>query len=1131
MKRICRFSALFLLLSILFVSSALAVSSANESALSSAVSSIPGANRNFEDVEGESFSLQNRLTPAITGTKFSKGSTPSALNTSSLKFGHLRSIKTTDGSNTYAEWRFHQADATTINGSEDAYISLGRRSYDITEFSYQVLEFDLSTMTTFPSNLWIFSEWRGSDSSGKERVKFGSYNDTDGLWHFGEKTYEIKQNEWVHITLVFAIRRSGTDAYNFTETVARIFINGEFYNEIIPYPSANLKSGLSMRQHYIGIGWPYGKAGIRTGMDDDCSVCIDNVSLITFDRSTYSGNLEKVFADDFTNLSAFTGGEILYSPTYTFPSDAFAVATVTDKNGNSTPASSLEDAVSYVKDNALKDAKVTLLADQYNTINIPVALTLDLNGHTLYGDATTSGDVVLSSVDDNLWTFSTAAMNYAHITIYQAPFNHRDTVVADYLLLSGESIKLPTPEVFVNAGTGERQEPTGNWLAYDTQGNLVKDFSTTVTANHLGKTYILCPEYLSSSVTFTLIKSDGTVVQHTTLDGLYSIPDGATVILRKDTPAPKSFYGTNYSLDLNGYTVYTLDGAKPEIFRGKGTIYVYSSRKGARVFTGSYMKNGQTDSSCNPVYTNQAAFIVSDADSSSGSKFMLGYKNAKETTPYRIDMFCGAFGQIGSVSNVSVYLKNLNIIAAAGDNKGIFTTRYSKYTNRYWQIDNCDILITNSKALTANVDVGVNTGTYVFNNTNIRGNGSLFGAEKAVMADCTITFNNTNVYGSHTINAGEASYTDGSGVVYNYMRSLTITGKCHLSDLSSEEGISLPKNHMFIPKSSSSSSGYFDFPANGQYAKFATGEHSIIGGSYLSQGYIGPVDEYSDYLLQSVAIDTSVNVLLYLPESTSIEGVYLDGVNLLNTKMTKVINGDDYFVIRVATPPKEAYRECSVIIRFRASDLTLTLDASLLHYAQKLFAVEDTSKTGSYYEDSKALMKYVLHYIRTAATSIGTATSSDLSSLNALLGNFTLSANDKALTESVYTTTSVSGKLTAATLNLDSKVGMVFQVAQGYVGTVRVDMPHSNSLVKTYTAEAPATAEAYIVIANIPAYALREDVTVTLTPSSGSAVTFTYNLATYVNGTKTDISYAVYAYAKAASAYRTKYPTASVLGD
>ncbi|MBR2612571.1 MAG: hypothetical protein IKC72_05825 [Clostridia bacterium] len=1130
MKRICRFSALFLLLSILFVSSALAVSSTNESSLSSAVSSIPGASRNAEDVEGESFSLQNRLTPAITGTAFSKGSVPSALNASSLKFGHLRSMKSADGKNTYAEWRFHQADATTINGREDAYISLGKRSYDITEFSYQVLEFDLTTMTTFPSNLWIFSEWRGSDSSGKERKQFGSYNDTDGLWHFGDKTYEIKQNEWVHITLVFAIRRSGTDAYNFSETVARIFINGELYNEIIPYPSANLASGIGMRQHYIGIGWPYGKAGIRTGMDDDCSVCIDNVALTTFDRSTYLGNLEAVFADDFTNLGAFTGDEIIYSPAYTFPSDAFAVATVTDKNGNITPYASLEAAVAYVENNALTDAKVTLLADQYNPIDIPVALTLDLNGYTLYGDATTSGNAILSSIDGNIWTFSAATVTYTHITIYQAPFSNRDTAVGDYLLVSGDSVSLPTPEVFVNASTGERQEPTGNWLAYDTQGNLVSNFPTTITASQLGKSYILCPEYLSSSVAFTLIKADGTVEQHETLDGLYAIPNGATVILRKDTPASKSFYGQNYYLDLNGYTVYTLDGAKEVIFRGKGTIYVYSSRSGARVFTGSYMKNGQTDANGNPIYTNQAAFIVSDEKAASGTRFMLGYRNADKATPYRIDMFCGSFSQLGAISNVSVYLNNLNIIAAAGDNKGIFTTRNSGYTNRYWQIDNCDILITNSKPLTSNVDVGNNTGTYVFNNTNIRGNGSLFGSEKAVTADCSVTFNNTNVYGTHSINAGAASYTDSAGVVYPYTRKLTITGKCCLPSFPSS-GISLPEDHIFIPKVSSSSSGYFAYPAYAQYAKFETGEYSTIGSSYQTKGYVGHLNEYKDSLFQSVAIDTSVNVLLYLPKSISVEGVYLDDVNLLNPTAAKVINGDDYFVVRVAIPPKEAYQEHSVILRFKSSDLTITLDASLLHYATKLSSVEDTSKTGTYYKDSQALMKYVLYYIRTAATSIGTASASDLASLDALLGDFTLSASDKVLTESVYTTTSVTGKLTAATLNLDSKVGMVFQVAEGFIGTIRVDMPNVPSVVRTYTTEEPATSTSFIVLANIPAYALREDVTVTITPSSGSASVFTYNLATYVNGTKTDISYAVYAYAKAASNYRDAYPTASVLDD
>ena len=1038
MKQVCRFLPLFFLLSLLFVTVASSINTTNESTVASSVSSISGASRVVEDLEGESFNVQNRLTPAIVGTTFQQGSAPSALRIDSLKFGNFRSVISVDGANTYGEWRFHQADETTINGLEDAYIALGNRAYVISDYSYQVLEFDLTTMTTFPSNLWIFSEWRGSDGSGKERVKFGSYNDSDGLWHFGDKTLAIEKNEWVHITLVFAIRREGSD---YTSTVARIFVNDEFYHEIKPYPNAKLDAGISLKQHYIGIGWPYGKGAIRPGMDENASVCVDNVALTTFDRSSYSGNLEKVFASDFNNLSAFTGKEIVYKNGYTFPSSALAVATVSDKNKNVTSFATLQDAIDYVEDNKLASATIQMLADQYHPVEIAYPLTLDKNGKTLHGGTPTlPTDIILSSTSGDVLTFQS---------------------------------KSSVPDETV----------------------------------------------------LTLIQSDGTTQHYTDTSVLSKIPSGATVILHADIPCPTSIYGTNYKFDFNGHTVYAVDGAKQEIFRGMGTVCIYSSKEGARVFTGTTMKTG-TDSQGNPIYTNQAALVFSDAGATQGSKFLFGYKNTTEATPYPIDIFCGAFGQLGSIQETSVYLKNINLICAAGDNKGIFTTRNER-SGRYWQIDDCNLLITNNKSLCANVNVKSHVGTYVFNNTNIFGNGSLFSREGAMTKDCQVTFHRTNTFGSFFLNTGIA-YTDAStGASTNYL--LTVSSDCFLTDIA-KSGITLPDGYMFIPKNTVRSSGKFFYPDDARFVNFEDGKHSYLGAYYCANGYVGKVEEFSSSLWQSVAIDTSVSVLIYLPVSASVEGVFLDGENLLRVHDTKIVNGDDYYVVRVKVPPKEAYKPRTVAVKIQSCDTQLTVDASLLAYADKLFRIQDSETSGNYYADSQAMMKYVLYYIRTAANTIGKVPLSDLAPIDAYLGDFALTDKDKTIEETIYKTTSVSGKLTRATLNLDTRVGMVFEIVAGFVGTIRVDMPNVKSVIVTYTGSAPASSGSYVLLSDIPAYALREDVTVTVTTASQTS-TLTFNLATYVNGTKTEIAYATYAYAKAAGTYRATYPNASAYGD
>ncbi len=1127
MKRLLRFLIMFLIVSLVFVPSVFAIDSNGETQLNSEVASIAGASRLSEDFEGESFSKQNRLTPDIVGTEIASGSIPSGTPANSLKFGHYRSMCSVDGINTFGEWRFHQADEVTINGNEDAYIALGERSYSLTDLSYQVLEFDITTMTTFPSNVWIFSEWRDSTGTGRVRVKFGSYNDEDGLWYFGDKTLKIEKNSWVHITIVFEIHEtSGEGTLDYSTSVARVFADGEFLCDVYPYSTAVISSDRYLRQHYLGVGWPYGKAGHRTGMDENASVALDNVVLTRMDKTTYDGALSDVFSSDFTNLDAYEGKEIVFSTSYTYPSAQMALATVS-VGSNTFSFGTLEEAVAYVKGAGLSDATVKLYADQYNSIEITSPMTLDLNGHQLLGGATTSTDVILSSTSGDLWYFADIASKYATFDFYQSPYAERGEAVATYMLSEGD--ELPTsiaPEVYVDSATGARYEPIGNWILYDEDGNIVEGGIETVSGANIGKRYSLCPEYTDPSVYFTIIKADGTMTHYDDPTALKSdnIPEGCTIVLKKDTPYSNSVTGTDYSFDFNGYALYQKDGLKYATFGGAGTIYIYSSRPGGAVYTGTYaLVSGST------TYSYQAALVLADGNATAGTTYNFGFRSEGVASDYRLTVYCGSFGQLGSANNVKAHLNGVDIIAGAGDNKGIFTTRNGRQ-DRTWQIDNCTILIANSKPLCSHVSVGANVATYVFNNTNIYGNGALFGVEGALTASPTITFNQTNIYGKHNINAGDATYTDSEGVVYNYTKTLVVNGKCYLNDLPAG-GVVLPDGYMLIPDVTASATNIYTFPYKGRYDCLATGDVDYLGGSYMCAGYIAEASEYSTLVLQSVAIDTSVNVLFYLPESASVVGAFLGDTNLLDTTKVQVIGGDDYFVVRVSVLPKEAYQSRTVTLKFNSTEVTLELDASLLHYAEKLMAISDTSSSGTYYADSQSLMKYVLYYVRTASTSLGGVSASELSELDTLLDGFELTSADKALAEDVYTTSSVSGMLTAATLDLRSKVGMVFQVAEGFVGEVRADMPHVRSVVKTYTEDAAAGSEEYIVLSNIPAYALCEDVTVTLTPTSGSAVVFTYNLATYVNGTKADISYAVYAYAKAALEYRESYPQASVFGD
>ena len=473
------------------------------------------------------------------------------------------------------------------------------------------------------------------------------------------------------------------------------------------------------------------------------------------------------------------------------------------------------------------------------------------------------------------------------------------------------------------------------------------------------------------------------------------------------------------------------------------------------------------------------------------------------------------------------------MICNAYDNKGILTTRYVVEGTRYWQIDNCDFIISNGKPLCSNVNTGVNVGTYVFNNSRVFGNGNLLGREGNVLSDFSVTLNSTSFYGTHKINPGsfsvdvtenEATVTKTFNTYVYFYGTGTVTSV-------SESGCILPDGHIIIPTVGIGTTSIFPAPAYARYSNLLQDDIQYLGGNYTSAGYIGTLEEYTKQIHQSVAIDSSVNVVFFVPKNNALSGAYLNGENILDVNDYRMINGQNCYVLRVGVAPKDAYTDQQLVLSFGSSSETVTLDASLMHYAKKLFALTEEGANAAYFADSKSLMRYVLYYVRTAAKSLGDATDADLAAIDAYLEGFTLTASDKTISESIYETTAAAGSVDAATLDLQSKVGMVFRVAEGFVGTITASMPGIKDEVHTYTEDTPAPKDEYIILEHIPAHKLCSDVTLTITPSGADTIVLSYNLATYVNGVKTDISYAVYAYAKAAQTYREKYPTASVYAE
>ena len=275
--------------------------------------------------------------------------------------------------------------------------------------------------------------------------------------------------------------------------------------------------------------------------------------------------------------------------------------------------------------------------------------------------------------------------------------------------------------------------------------------------------------------------------------------------------------------------------------------------------------------------------------------------------------------------------------------------------------------------------------------------------------------------------------------------------------------------------------------------------------------------EFVKNVLQNVSLDTSIAVNFFFREDTAPLSVQDEsGKELLNRERTARIGDATYYVVSVRVAPKDAYRPTTIKATL-ASGLSCTLDASISRYARKLLSLENED---AYIQDAKTLMRYSLNYIRETALAYGGA-SEDM--LKAFETDITV---DKTLHETIYKNEDVTG-IDAFCLDLCDIVGMVWKVKAGFVGTVDITMGE-RTLSATYTADSPCGEAEYLILGEIEAYVLREDIQVRVSAQDGTTSAYTFNLATYVKSVGTDALYAVYAYATEATSYHAKYPNAKL---
>ena len=192
---------------------------------------------------------------------------------------------------------------------------------------------------------------------------------------------------------------------------------------------------------------------------------------------------------------------------------------------------------------------------------------------------------------------------------------------------------------------------------------------------------------------------------------------------------------------------------------------------------------------------------------------------------------------------------------------------------------------------------------------------------------------------------------------------------------------------------------------------------------------------------------------------------------------------------------------------------------SVARYAKALQIVQ--AEEGSYVADAQNLMKYILTYIKEVAVKYGGA---DEETIFAELGDFSVDT-DVTMTETVYDLSAINTYVTHAALDLDAYAGFAFKVAQGFVGTVKLELAGIPAAEYVYTEEAPAGATEIIVLENVPVHIFRGDVVITVTTAEGETVQASFNLATYAVTYDEAYVKALYAYSIAAKEYNAKYPT------
>ena len=726
------------------------------------------------------------------------------------------------------------------------------------------------------------------------------------------------------------------------------------------------------------------------------------------------------------------------------------------------------------------DANSTI-SDTHANITTPSGSVLVRNPKTVTINGTTYTTIyTIGSGSEDTAKFDIYGVAFEDYTAETKPIDSWDIVAGGWFA----SWAIPEGEIFydMNKDLYHTSSPV-RYTVFDENGNPVQNGKAVA-----GQTYKAFVEYDKVAVAFTIISKDGTVTPYTDKQDYdkYTFQEGDTFILVSGDYAMKAV-AQSIKIDLNGNTLYQT--GKTNSFTGAtgARFFLYSSKEGGR-----FIQGFTSESSCAYFFNSKANDV----------QMYVGYVDENTKSPYRIEMFTGAFAEIQSANN-HLYLNNVDVYKVFGDNYGFFNFRANVDASSY-NAENCNFYGTFGVYLrqTANTDPDRVVGTLNMKNCNVFA-GALVGTANAPQVG-TLVFNLEDVgfYGGAKegaiSNTMRVKINVKGNYVTNFVPALTTFG-----------------DRVLAPKTSTVTTAGTNVP-NAGYGKNETFGYA---NTYTAAYTLVSKEEFKAMAYQNMTLDTNVVTNLYLPTSMEklIKSITCDGTNLLDKEALLTIGGVDYYVITMETAPKYGDKAAKLVVNFYNGQ-SVEFTMSVANYAQALFALD--GKDNQYIADSQTMMKYVLTYIKEVAVKFGGADESTI-----FRGIDYKIETKTEIKELAQDTSAINTYVTHAALNLDAYAGFAFKVAAGFTGTIRVEMKGVDAIEKTYSAEAPAGENEVIVLENVPAYLFRGDVTITVTPAEGDVVSAAFNLATYMKENSEAYTMALYAYSVVAEDYNTKYPT------